>query len=241
MSGLAETQSRLMAYLMDTTVQAQSAGHAVYHNAYRARLTDALTQAYPRLRLWLGDEAFVMACSRYIERHPSRTWTLGVFGAGLDTVLGDLYPTEAEVRELAWLEWALHAAFSGPAGPDFDPATLLTADWERAGIAFVPTLALRPITSNAAAIWQALSRNEPPPGAQVLPTPAALAVWRHGLEPKFRTVDLDEYDGLQALLAGASFAQLCASLSPADGRDPSAVAGAWLAEWIADGRLEAVR
>ncbi|ESQ87243.1 hypothetical protein ABAC460_20960 [Asticcacaulis sp. AC460] len=240
MRELATAQAAMLATLLETSVP-ESPGLAVYHNAYRSRLRGALAEVFPRLHLWLGENAFDAVALVYIARHPSRTWTLNTFGHAFAEVLAELYPDDAEVAELAWLEWALHAAFGGEDSPAFDPAELAAADWSTVGLAFAPTLTLRPIVSNAAAIWQALAHDQTPPAVARLPQAVAMAVWRHGLEPKFRTVSLTEYEAILALRAGMSFAELCATLPQNDGEDPAQMAGSWLAEWLGDGRMVGLR
>lgn len=240
MRALDTAQSDMMTVLRRPD-RPEAQGLAVYHNAYRSRLRGVLAEVFPRLHMWLGEDAFDAAATVYIERHPSRTWTLNAFGHALTEVLAELYPEDAEVAELAWLEWALHVAFGGEDSPAFDPAELAVADWATVGVRFAPTLALRPIVSNAAAIWQALAKDGDPPPAARLPEPRAMAVWRHGLEPKFRTVVLGEYEAILALQAGRSFAEVCAALPLSDGEDPAQMAGTWLAEWLGDGRMVGLR
>ena len=45
------------------------------------------------------------------------------------------------------------------------------------------------MTTNAAAIWTALSQSETPPAVALLPAPATILIWRHDLTPSFRTLE----------------------------------------------------
>ena len=63
------------------------AGLAVYQNNYRAQLVGCLEGAFPNLRKWLGDEAFLAACITHIDRHPPHAWTLDVYPEGLQKTL----------------------------------------------------------------------------------------------------------------------------------------------------------
>ena len=55
-------------------------GLAVYVNAYRARLREALAADHPRLAAHLGDERWLALCDAYIDAHPSTARSLRTFG-----------------------------------------------------------------------------------------------------------------------------------------------------------------
>ncbi|MDH5265977.1 MAG: DNA-binding domain-containing protein, partial [Betaproteobacteria bacterium] len=43
---------------------------AIYRNAYRARLKEALQYVFERTWAYVGDDDFATACARYVESHP---------------------------------------------------------------------------------------------------------------------------------------------------------------------------
>ncbi|MGH6615734.1 HvfC/BufC family peptide modification chaperone [Sphingomonas sp.] len=216
------------------------AGLAVYHNAYRVQLTDCLAETYPQLHAWLGGPGFVDAARHHIERTPPSGWTLGVYGAGFDRTLAGLYPDDAEVAELATLEWMLAQAFEGADAVALPPAAIAGIDWDKARLSFVPTLRIAPARTNAGAIWSALSVGTAPPAAAILPESAAMLVWRQDFTPCFRTIEAIECDALQRAQSGAGFADLCAMLVEARGEQAGlALAGAMLGQWFADGLVAA--
>ncbi|EGF90803.1 hypothetical protein ABI_22140 [Asticcacaulis biprosthecium C19] len=237
MTELSNRQAEMIAFLCDPTAVAPTRGHAVYHNAYRGRLKGVLAETYAKLKLWLGDEGFDAVATAFVDGFPSRSWTLNVFGEEFAAYLAEFYSQDPEVAELAWLEWALHTSFSGRDSANVTAADLTDIDWDRAALVFVPTLALRPVTSNAAAIWQALAGTTQPPAAARLDSTAHLCVWRHGLEPKFKTISSDEAAAIDALRGGLSFPDLCARLAATQGDSAAGIAGGWLAAWIGDGQL----
>ena len=55
-------------------------GLAVYVNAYRARLREALAADHPRLAAHLGDERWLALCDAYIDAHPSIARSVRTFG-----------------------------------------------------------------------------------------------------------------------------------------------------------------
>ena len=218
----------------------QREGLGVYHNAYRVRLGDSLKETFERVFLWLGEDAFLRAARVHIENHPPRSWTLADYGADFPSTLAALYPDDPEVAELAWLDWALARAFDGP---DAEIVAIPEGiDWEKAKLRPAPTLQLARIGTNAGAIWSALSAGEIPPAAARLPGNAALLVWRQGLVPCFRTIEMEEEAAIAMVRRGQSFGALCVMLVNRQGdKDGVARAGAYLAQWLADGLVIEVR
>lgn len=213
-------------------------GLAVYRNAYRVQLVDCLKDTFARTHLWLGEDAFVAAALAHIAQVPPTGWTLGAYGADFAATLCAMWPGDPEVAELATLEWALSRAFEGPDSAAVSAATLGTVDWDRAMLVPVPTLALYPASTNAGAIWSALAAESDPPAAALLPAEAAMLVWRQDFTPCFRTIEADERDALELVLAGAPFAALCEALIARLGQDAGiARAGGLLGQWLEQGLI----
>lgn len=217
------------------------AGLLVYQNNYRAQLVACLSETFERVRLWLGEEAFLEAAATHIDRVPPSSWTLDAYGTGFPLTLVELYPQDREVVDLARLELALADAFVGPDAPPLRPETLADVDWDNARLGLAPTLARLSIGSNAPAIWSALSAGEMPPAAETFADEATLIVWRQEQVSCFRTLDSDEALALAAIGEGVSFGALCHVLVERLGEeDGTARAGAFLGRWIADGLVTAL-
>jgi hypothetical protein len=211
-------------------------GLAVYHHAYRANLVACLGDAYEKTLAWLGENDFEAAALAYIARHTPQSWTLGDYGEAFPSSLAALYPADPEVAELAWLDWSLRRAFDGPDVAVRNPATFGDIDWEEAVFTLAPTLALRVVATNVAALWNAMAEGETPPPSALLDAPRALAVWRRELSPMFRSLDEPERAALDLARAGATFGDVCAMLAAdcPDPADAAAAAGGMLARWLAD-------
>ncbi|WP_206243832.1 HvfC/BufC family peptide modification chaperone [Novosphingobium terrae] len=211
------------------------AGLSVYLNNYRAQLMACLSESYPTLHAWLGHAAFEAAAAQHIDRSPPFSWTLDAYGLGFPATLRSLYPHDPEVGDLAALECALAQAFIAPDSPPLDPASLAAIDWDRARLRFIPALTLLPASSNAGAIWSAITQGETPPAVQTLPQEGAILIWREGFTPAFRTLESTEARALEALQKGCDFGALCAMLVAREGEAAGPqIAGAWLAQWLAD-------
>ncbi len=216
-------------------------GLAVYLNTYRGQLIDCLAQTYTVLHAWLGDAAFEAAAATHVDRVPPGSWTLDAYGLGFPDTLGLLYADDPEVTELACLERALAEAFTGPDCAVVDTAALGAIEWDQARLALVPTFTLLPATTNAAAIWTAVSGDASPPPAATLEVPTQIAVWRLDFTPRFRTLELAEAQALELVADGMSFGALCALLAGRHGDDAGAArAGAWLGQWLQDGIIARV-
>lgn len=215
---------------------------AIYRHGYRTRLVAALRDTYEKTSGWLGEQRFDDAALAFIEARPPSSWTLSAYGKGFDELLIARYPADPEVAELAWLDWSLRRAFDGPDAAGLTEDEFRNADWDTAVLRFVPTLRVRSIHTNCAAIWTALSHSVMPPAAALLPEPRGLRVWRQDLTPRFKSTDMPEVRALSVALSGANFASVCAVMSEGKTAEGAAtVIGAQLAAWFRDELLTSLR
>jgi hypothetical protein len=219
-----------------------TAGLAVYHNAYRAQLIDCLRDTYEKLAAWLGDDAFEDAARAYVEVNPPRSWTLSDYGASFGAALAAIYPEDPEVAELAWLDWTLRRAFEAADCPPIDASGLAEIDWDRAVFSFVPTLTLKLVETNCAAIWSALTEGTMPPPAERLSRATTIRVWRAGLSPRFKTIAPTEARALRLAMAEFSFGEICKiAIDEADESEAVKAASQLLATWLSDGIIAGIQ
>jgi hypothetical protein len=130
---------------------------AVYGNAYYARLLECLREVFPVMCKWLGEDLFHQFALGYLQRYPSRTYTLDRLGAEFAQYLEETRPrtpasADGEIDKQAWpellidlarLEWTIGEVFDAPG---VEGQTLLTAE-EIAGIPPErwPTARLKPV------------------------------------------------------------------------------------------------
>lgn len=213
-------------------------GMQIYHRAYRERLAEVLADSFPKCQLFLGTSLFKDLAERYIDAHPPRERHLGRYGSHFATLLEAAYPENAELSDLARLEWDLRTAFDAadvPAWtvPDIEqtgPDTCLGQD-----NILHPSLRLQSIRTNAVSIWRAIDSDNEVPEVVRWADPHTLAVWRKDLRPHFRSVEDDEAAFLLELLAERATITTVAHAWGESGRlrDP-AVLGRWLAGWWSD-------
>ncbi|RJG12763.1 DUF2063 domain-containing protein [Pseudomonas cavernicola] len=257
---LNDWQRELEAYLLGVQTQPNTAlrdsllgspalsaeeGLAIYHNAYRARLLDALREDYPTLHHWLGDDEFEGLASAYLQAHPSRHFSLRWLGARLaDFIDGYLVAAQsAPLAELARLEWAFTLAFDAADGEPLtlqSMATLPPADWPELRVRLLPSVQWLVCHYNSLALWRALKAAEETPASTLLEQPHVCLIWRQGLVSRYRSLGPAEAEALQGMgVQGWSFAELCARLSE-QGEAPALQAASWLKQWLSDGLLQRV-
>jgi hypothetical protein len=210
----------------------------IYHNAYRVRLLENLKDAFEKTWAYLGDETFASSALAFLEANPPRHRNLRWHGADFPQWLAERFPNDQDIAELATIDWQLRHAFDGPDAAPLPPtalAELSPEQWESVGFAFAPTLSLAPLRYNSVGIWHALDQEQTPPGAETLPEPTWLLIWRKGWQPHFRTIRAVEHAALSQLHAGASFAQVCAALNEQfSDQQATQVAAASLGTWLQD-------
>jgi hypothetical protein len=219
---------------------------AIYSNAYRARLTEALESNYPKLAKLLGEQQFGELALHCIERYPSTHFSVRWFGEHLSELLADTSPYREQplLAELALWEWSMTLAFDAADVSVMTRASLSEyppETWGDLSFAFHSSMQLLALRTNAPAVWRALGRNEPPPEAVRETTTLDWLVWRRGLDTLYRSLSIVEARALRAARDGASFATLCEVLASELGEDAAALEAAkLLARWVDEQLVSAV-
>jgi uncharacterized protein (UPF0276 family) len=254
-SGLLEQQERLVRYCLSTESgppEVAAAGEPapdmlptqgllVYRHAYSARLAEVLAESFERVARYMGNDGFDEHARRFALAHPPTDRSLSRYGEDFPNFLLACHPLNPELFELAQLDWDLRTRFDAP---DTPALTLESARADTAGAwlhvtpALHPNLRLRRIQTNVVALWNALSRDEEVPPPQALPEPTTLAVWRHGLQPHFRTLDAEEARFLQALQAPSnSLNAVIDAFTRSQWLQAPETLSAWLQQWWGQGWL----
>lgn len=216
---------------------------AIYADAYRLRLIDALDANYSALHTLLGDGQFTTLAKRYIKAFPSQHPSIRWFGDHLADLLSAEAPycEEPILAELARFEWALSLAFDSAdtAIQDMEAVRSLSPEqWAAMTLCCHPSLCRLDLTWNTVAIWEACQRDEEPPVATRSEWPRAWLIWRQNLTTRFRSLEVEEAWALDQALAGNCFADICAGLC--EWVDAVNVAGrmaSMLKRWLVDGLI----
>jgi len=190
----------------------------IYGNAYRVRLIEALDDTYPVLHALLGDEVFVALGEDFVSAHPSVHRSIRWYGRELSEFLSRCppYAEQPILAELALLEWTLAEVFDAADAEPTPRAALSAVDasaWSELQFEFHPSLRRLHLRWNTAAVWQAMSHEEPPPGPVCADHPVPWLLWRQNLQNYFRSMAADEAAALDSALRGANFGEICEALA----------------------------
>jgi hypothetical protein len=110
---LLEGDAEIAAHIVSTPALNSDTRLAIYGNAYRSRLVEALANDYPALQYLLGEGDFSQLCLDYIKTYPSHYTSLRWFGQDLVQFLenSENYCSQPHLAELAKFEWAFIDAF----------------------------------------------------------------------------------------------------------------------------------
>lgn len=212
----------------------------VYRHAYVARLIECLEDDYPAVFHALGRERAEGLCREYIEAHPSRSFSLNVFGQSMPAFLKA--KDEAFASDLAALEWsvveAIHAAESVKMAPDA-LAKIDPSDWGKVALVASSSLRLHQFDYPVNAYYQAFHDEDADEQQALLEAGAKaervavyrldMKIWRMALSP-------GQYALLGPLARGASLEEAFES----DVGDEADV-GAWFQQWTAEGFFSGTR
>ena len=220
---------------------------AIYANAYRLRLLEALGTDYPGLHAVLGDADFDTVGRAYIAAHPSVNFSLRWFGDRLSDFLrtNEPYSKYPVFTEMAAFEWAKSDAFDAAdsAVASIDEMAAIPPDvWP--GLRFVPHPSLRRLDLrwNVPTVWKEIEAGQEPPALEQNDYPVAWLVWRQDLLTYFRSLNVDEAWALDALQRGETFAALCEGLTEwIDAQNVAVHAVGLLKQWLIDGLICEIR
>ncbi|KTD49378.1 hypothetical protein Lrub_0477 [Legionella rubrilucens] len=252
MTTLSAIQRQMQAYLL--TKDADFTGHAlqdvivstptvsastrarIYKEAYQMRLLDALSNNFPCLKRYLGEDAFARFGSEYSAKYPSSNRSIRWFGHQFAHFLaGHLHDEYGMVAELAEFEWAMALAF------DAEDASAVTLDemalippehWENLRFKTHPSLQTLALSWNVPALWEALNQEEAPPAASKNDTQCWL-LWRQAYCNRFYLMTPDETWAMSALQQGQAFGEICLGLCQWHGEDEVGLRAAnLLQKWV---------
>lgn len=230
----------------------------IYANAYYARLIECLQEEFPALRHAVGDDAFDAFAYAYLQRYPSKSYTLGELGARFPRFLKETRPTaDAEsAREEQWLDFLIELArlellysevFDGPG---VEGKELLRADrlkgispdqWPNARLAAVPCLHLARFRFPVHEYISAVRNKSAPQFPELVDT--YLAITRRDYVVRRIPLSRPQYLLLCALVRGRSVGDAIAKLvrmSPANDEGLAESLHHWFADWTAAGFFQAV-
>ncbi|HEV2853079.1 MAG TPA: DNA-binding domain-containing protein [Thermoanaerobaculia bacterium] len=230
---------------------------SIYANAYYSRLLECMGANYPILKQALGEEVFDSFAFEYLQRYPSRSYTLDHLGERFAQFLEETRPDAEEavgwpdfLIDLATFEWTIAKVFDGPGA---EGRTLLTPEalqsfpaerFAEARLVPVPCLRVLAFRFPVNAYYTAARRVEE--GEEVpIPEPGEehVAVTRRDFIVRRYPLTSPQYALLREILADATVGEAIAAAAAVTDLDDEAFAvelRAWFRFWVAEGFFVAV-
>ena len=214
---------------------------AIYSEAYRLRLLEAMRVDFPALHTLAGDAEFEHIGRAYLDAHPSGHFSIRYFGQQLAGFLqsDERWRALPVFAEMAAFEWALGLSFdafnSSLIGVE-DVAAIPPMAWARMRLGLHPSLQRLDLLWNVPGLWKAIDEEQPPQPPVAAEHPLAWIIWRRDLRSFFRSTPVDEAWAIDSLRQGHSFAAMCEGLCEwIDETRVAAQAALYLRRWVQDG------
>jgi hypothetical protein len=227
---------------------------AIYNRAYYARLLECLRESYPVLFRALGEEAFDGFALDYLQKYPSRSYTLNDLGANFPRYLRESRPADEPgpgwpdfVIDLAALEWTYNEIFDGPG---VEGRRLLRPDrlraipperWPEARLVAVPCLRLMELRYPVHLYYTAVRRRKEPEFSE--PAETFLAITRRRYVIRRLELSRPQFVLVGALRRGQSVGEAIGLAIEGMGDNVEGLAAdlhGWFREWTAEGFFQAV-
>jgi hypothetical protein len=216
----------------------------VYHGMYLLRMVEALESDYPAVRHFLGEEAFMELVRDYVQRFPSRSYTLNRLGDHLPQFLAGepRRPDAAFLHDLARAELAVTEVFDGKPSPVLEAEALQRVPQlalAQARLRPMHTLRLLELGHTVVGHLEAAKHGRPAPRPRR--HRCHLAVYRRDYTVLRREMTGDEYALLSALVAGQPLGEAiaAAALRLRAARLEETVFR-WFRGWVAEGLFSAI-
>jgi hypothetical protein len=216
----------------------------VYHGMYLMRMEEALATDYPVIKHALGDDEFDELVRDYVQRYPSRSYTLNRLGDHLPRFLADRpdWSRGGFLTDLARLELAMTEVFDEEETPALTGEDLESVEpdaWERARLRPIAALRLLELEHEVVPHLTAYHRERRCP--EPVKRPSWIAVYRRDYSVLRLELSRAEHDLLRDLVDGA---QLGEALATAVAGHRSARQQArvfrWFRGWIREGLFAAI-
>jgi hypothetical protein len=219
----------------------------VYVNAYRARLSEFLSEDYPSLRVLLGDDAFEALALDYIKANPSRSRNARWYSSHLPDFMrrSDKWRHEEQAISMAHFERALTDAFDAPDAHALAIDTLASFSserWPNLTFTLHPSLVILELSLGTIETYRAVNAEAFDEIKIAQDGIENAAVWRSGHDAVYRLLEADEFLALSEARAGHAFGAICkmAAFQQGDALTPERLAQ-FLVSWFEEGLVIGVR
>lgn len=254
MNSLLDVQSRFSQSVMNNgddvkswLTESEIPGLEIYNNAYRIRLLETLTQDYPALKQFMGEQSFETMASQFIQEYPSASFTLRTFGEHLFDFLRTHkdYSQLTCLAELASFEWCLTDVFDVADTPVVGVEVmnqLQPQAWPGLSVNLHASIKWLTLKWNIGDIYPALKSRTDMPEIVINPNRHYFLIWRQNNSPHYRMIDHTEWLAIK-IVESKNFSELCLMLSKSsDSAETAALqAATYLKSWLMAGLIESIK
>lgn len=191
---------------------------AIYRDSYYLCLTNILKKDFPLLEKLIGEEAFEVLATAYIDAYPSKYFSIKDFGERVPLFLQTTLPYSQQpyLSELAELGWELDNTLISADAVALtvnDLAKIPQNNWGELQLTTHPSVKLLTQHYNTFELWQALQHDKPLPTVVKLAKPNYCLVWRKELMPYCCVLTAEAACIIRAFQAQQTFAEVCEQLT----------------------------
>ena len=211
----------------------------VYYNGYRRRLADFLSNDYPVLRNFLGDESFGSLVENYINICPSKNYNARWYSSGLVDFMRDHSPwcEEGVAIDIAQFEKCLADSFDAKDVECLNISALQQIDpheWPELRFRFHPSVFLHKLAAETINIYESHGENLQE-NARIITDNTGVIFWRKNNKCFYRKVNDIEYLSLKETFSEMKFKDICSMVSYQQNcNDVESLMSNFLVQWFFD-------
>lgn len=216
----------------------------IYRGMYLARLQEALEADYPGLLHFLGRKRFSDLVGGYVDRYPSRSYTLNRLGDRLPEYIRSSPGIVRQdfLYELARFELLMSRLFDAQESPVLTPEAIAAVPpecWETARLKPVAALSVQALRYPVGAYMEAVRQGNPRPATRRKNHWAV--VYRRQYALRWLDLSRPAYRLLQALVNGVPLGEALSGVLRRGRRPVGEVQlFSWFRGWVTEGLFQAV-
>ena len=192
-------------------------GLQAYRDAYLLRIDEALRTDFDAVHQILGDDDMLALTSDYIEQHPSRHPSIRWIGRSLPQFIANSthwsrLPLLAEVATFEWAKSLLFDQEDSPVATLEDLQSIAPELWGDMRLELISALTVESLPGNVPPIVQQLTNRENIASPSI-EAKVPWLLWRKEMVTHWRSLDEIEHAAIEAVLSGATFAELCQQMT----------------------------
>lgn len=216
----------------------------VYQGMYLLRMIEALEGDYSAVAHFLEEEGFADLVTRFVELHPSRSYTFNRLGDGLPEFVRDSRGIRRRgfVSDLARLERAVTEVFDAPESPAWpaeEVARMPEAAWASAVLRPIAAFRVLAFAYPVNAYLQSVKEDDHD-HPEARRAESWVAVYRKNYEVWRLDLGKPAYRLLSALSKGRPFGKAVAEAAKGLQGNPGDQLFRWLRAWVAEGMFQGI-